>query len=107
MDSKLALQQLTEPNNPVSVLKLMVGSDHIHAGKNKAEFKFYGFLDANVCRIELDEASDTYIMTFLKIVKQELVLVEKFDDLFSDSLKSTFEGYTRLYLTVPHFASGR
>lgn len=103
MDSILALQQLTNSKNPSSVLRIMTGSTHVHAGEEKAEFIFKGFRKANVCRIELDRSTDTYVMTFLKIRKGALIPVEKFEEIYCDSLKSTFEGYTGLTLTVPRF----
>ncbi len=98
-DSELALQQLCCSDTPVRILKMLVGSTHVHAGPEKAEFTFKMCSKANTCRIEYT-VNDTYKMTFLQIVGRELVEIEVFDELFFDDLKGVFESFTGLYLSL-------
>ncbi len=98
-DSELALQQLTCSDTPVRILKMLVGSTHVHAGPEKTEFTFKMCAKANVCRIEYT-VNDTYKMTFLQIVGLKLMVVEVFDEIFFDGLKGVFESFTGLYLSL-------
>ncbi len=98
-DSKLALQQLCCSEAPVRVLKTLVGSTHVHAGPEKAEFTFKMCRKADVCRIEYT-VNDTYKMAFFKSDGMEQVEVEVFDGLFFDDLKCVFESFTGLFLSL-------
>jgi hypothetical protein len=62
-------------------------------------FKFKGSPKANYVAILLDP-SDTYTLHFGKIVKYDLKPTGTFEGVYADRLKSVFEDFTGLYLSL-------
>lgn len=108
MDHILALQQLTQNNRALAVLKMMVGSDR-RRGDYKLEddaitIHFYGSRKASYCKIAYDEGADLYNMSFYKIWRGRMKQIDGMTGIYCDQLKKIFERVTGLYLDVPQIA---
>lgn len=98
-----AIQQLTmNKSNPYGALKLMVGAENFVYGKDGVSFRFKMCRKAQFCRVELDEGADLYNLVFIRLRNYELTETGRFDGLYFDQLKDTFERFTGLCLTVPN-----
>ena len=100
--SKIALKQLTGRDNPMNTLKAMIGASGFSLQGNAVLFMFKMFRKANVCRLELDEGADVYNLIFQKLNKTtyNLDTILRFDGLYADQLKETFETTTGLRLSL-------
>lgn len=105
---------MTQPNQTIQTmiqqfcnntgrLKAMLGTKRVifNNDKDLISFDFKMCRKANYCTLSYVYASDTYTMEFFRVTKDmELVEKESYTDLFFDELKSTFENYTGLYISL-------
>ncbi len=97
-----AIQQLTmNTRNPYGALRLMIGAENFVYGKDGVSFRFKMCRKAQFCRVELDEGADLYNLVFIRLRNYELTETGRFEGLYFDQLKDTFERFTGLCLTVP------
>jgi hypothetical protein len=70
--------------------------------KNEFYFKFKLCKKANYCRLKYNSGLDLYTMEFNKYNSRtsDFKQVEQFDGLYSDQLKSIFESFTGLRLSL-------
>ncbi len=102
MDATTTLNQLTNSNNGINRLSVMVGGKHFVHSDNFVQFKFPAMKHGarfNFCKITLN-ADDTYTMRFSKIVKHEETKVVETSGLYCDMIKANFEETTGLYLSL-------
>jgi len=84
-------------------LKAMLGTKKVifNNDKNLISFDFKMCRKANNCTLFYDYASDTYTMEFHRLTtKFQDFKKDVFTNLFFDELKSTFENYTGLYISL-------
>lgn len=93
------LVQLTGRKNPLNTLKAMLGASNFCIGPNGVGFKFKMCSFANYCTIKLND-SDTYDMVFTRVRGFEIKEAKRFDGLYCDNLKETFERETGLRLSL-------
>lgn len=108
-DYVLCLRQLCQCSdsvNPVVRLYIMVGAEKFAKSDegNYVMFHFKMCRKASVCKITLNDG-DLYDMEFLKRVKTfpgayTFDKVHVVYDVFNDCMKSVFENYTGLYLSL-------
>lgn len=94
----ICLKQLTGRNNPLNVLKAMLGAK-VAASDNGVAFTFKMCKKANVCRIALN-GNDIYDVTFSRFRAFEEKEVQKFNDIFAEDLKGIFENFTGLRVSL-------
>lgn len=98
-----AIQQLTmNTRNPYGALRLMIGAENFVYGKDGVSFRFKMCRKAQFCRVELDEGADLYNLVFIRLRNYELTETGRFEGLYFDQLKDTFERFTGLTLSVPN-----
>lgn len=80
---------------------VMIGGKDLVASDYSLTFKFgRGAKNkANRCRITL-EMDDTYTITFFKIVKMEVKIIEEIEGVYFDQLMDIFEDRTGMFLTL-------
>jgi len=98
MDAIVTLNQLTQSNNGMSRLTMMIGAKNFVQSKEES-FVSFRFPRAQYVKIKLN-AMDTYDMEFGKIRKFESKVSQEFKGLYAEMLKETFEQYTKLYLSL-------
>jgi hypothetical protein len=83
-------------------LAAMIGArDFVYSNNaNSLQFKFKMCKAAGVARLSYDCASDLYKMEFFKMKKFECITVASFEGLYCDMLKSTFEDFTGLRVSL-------
>lgn len=97
MDAKTAFNQLTQSENGVNRLVMMVGASAFGMpSRETVSFKFSMHPTLKKCSITLD-ANDLYTMAFYGRTGNTLLSVP---GLYADMLKSEFEQTTKLYLTL-------
>ena len=103
MNATEALNQLTNSNNGMNRLSVMIGAKHFAQSK---EDKYVGFKfaakaknKANYCRITLN-AMDLYNVDFMSIRGASVKTVESHENIYNDMLKNLFEQSTGLYLSL-------
>jgi hypothetical protein len=72
---------------------------HHAEGALSFRFKARSKNSANYCKVTLDP-SDTYTMVFMSVRGTKLTVKGTFEGLYSDQLRSVFEGETGLQLTL-------
>ena len=105
-DYNLALNQLTHTNNGSCVLACMIGAKNFAFSqvKNCVQFDFRGCKKASRCIITLG-GNDLYTMAFYSKKRTSLYFyeylpVETMTDIYFTNLKSIFERFTGLYLSI-------
>lgn len=100
-DAKLALNQLTQSENGISRLNIMVGAYNLAKDDNSVMFKFKAKSPYNYCKITLD-ADDTYTLTLQKYVWTRCKMTKEkvISGLYFDMLKNEFEQNAKLYLSL-------
>ena len=102
-DANTTINQLTNANNGVQRLSVMIGLKSIARDDNKQfvsfKFKAKGNGKANYCRITLN-SDDTYTMRLSKIWGVKELNIKEYKGLYCDMLKETFEQHTALYLSL-------
>ena len=63
-------------------------------------FRFRGCPKANLCHIRLD-LDNVYTMKFFKAQSSKYYLIDRFDNLYPDEIRSTFECFTGLVVGLP------
>lgn len=101
--AQITLNQLTNSNNGMNRLSVMIGAKHF-AASEKESFVSFRFAakaknKANYCRIKLN-ASDLYDVKFVSIRGVNVKTVSVHNDLYADMLKNVFETETGLYLSL-------
>jgi len=85
-------------------LKVMVGAKNFsyHSESNYIQFDFKGSKKANVAQLVYDYGNDLYNLVFFKFKRKsfECPEVARFDGLYADMVKETFENETGLYLSL-------
>ncbi len=88
----------------LGALNAMIGANCFLNGGTYIQFRFKGCKKANVATIKYNKATDLYNMEFGKLVNKNYVKqyksVLEYTGLFIGDLKTTFENYTELYLTL-------
>ena len=101
--AKTTLNQLTNSNNGMSRLSVMIGAKNFARSEQDYTigFKFAAKAKnkANYCRIKLN-AMDLYDVEFIAIKGATVKTVGTHNGLYADMLKSTFESETGLYLSL-------
>jgi hypothetical protein len=97
-NSNEVLNQLTNSSNGSNRLKAMIGAKQFLQSTEERWIRFK-FMGGTYLRITLN-AMDTYDLEFFKIRKHEKVQIKEFKGIYCDMLKYTFEGHTKLYLSL-------
>lgn len=103
MNATTALNQLTNSNNGMNRLSVMIGAKQF-ASSEKESFVSFKFAakaknKANYCKISLN-ASDLYDIEFLSVRGVNFKTISAHNGLYFDMLKSTFEFETGLRLSL-------
>jgi len=102
-DANQALDQLTQSNNGVGRLHVMVGASRFVKSDedNYIQFSFKSCRKANKCRITLN-ADNTYNLTFFKFNRKtyDCPQVHEVEGTYYGMLKDCFESFTGLYLSL-------
>jgi len=93
--AKTILQQM----GGVNKIKAMTGACNFGASDNLVSFKFKMCKKANYVRITLN-SMDLYDVEFIKIWGTKITIVKTYNGIYDDQLKSIFEDYTGLYLSL-------
>lgn len=81
-------------------LSAMIGANAFgFSGDGSLTFKFKMFKGANTVKFEVN-GKDLYDVTFYKVGKYDFKEVKAFNDLYFDQLRSVFEKFTGLYLSL-------
>jgi hypothetical protein len=103
MNAMTALNQLTNSNNGINRLSVMIGAKHFAQSKeqNYVGFRFAAKAKnkANYCKISLN-GLDLYDVTFMSIRGANVKTVETHENIYNDMLKRVFEQSTGLYLSL-------
>lgn len=101
--AQIALNQLTNSNNGVNRLAVMIGASNFLLDERNytVSFKFAAKAKnkSNYCGIKLN-GSDLYDVEFVSIRGVNVKTVSVHNDLYADMLKSVFEAETGLYLSL-------
>ena len=77
----------------------MTGAKNLASGSDSLQFKFSGSKAANSLQVVMGE-NDTYTMKFFKIRGFNFVEVATINDVYAESLKSSFESFTGLATSI-------
>lgn len=104
--AKTVVDQLTlaqEGQSGINILRLMVGAHNFIVDKEETiTFRFGGSRKCNTVKIHLN-GLDLYDMTFFRIGKKTFKELETFHNIYDTMLKTTFEEFTGLTLSIPRF----
>ncbi len=78
----------------------MLGASQLVGGESFLQFAIKGSRACNKVRIDLDVASDTYIVSFWKIGRGQCRPVASVSDVYVDSLHAVLEKHTGLYTSL-------
>ncbi|AUR85964.1 hypothetical protein NVP1081O_229 [Vibrio phage 1.081.O._10N.286.52.C2] len=110
---ELALQHLTQSNNPINRLTAMIGAKNFARSDNSVSFKFPATNGVNYAKITL--VNDLYNIELgkisnkadpemkklgLKVMIPHYKVVTTIEGCFCDTMKSSFESVTGLYLSL-------
>lgn len=105
-DYKLTLNQLTQTDNGSGVLMCMIGAKNFafSRSQNLVQFDFCGSREASRCVITLN-GNDLYTMAFYSRKRTskyffEYVEKSKMTDIYCENLKTIFERFTGLYISL-------
>ena len=92
------LNQLTQSNNGMGKLAMMIGAKNF-AQDSEKKFVSFKFPRGKYVKITLNSL-DLYDVEFGTIRKFTYKVTQEFKGLYADMLKSTFEQHTKLYLSL-------
>ena len=98
INAVLTLNQLTQSENGMNRLAMMIGAKNFVQSKEEG-FVSFKFPRGQYVKIKLN-SMDTYDMEFGKIRKFEYKVTKEFKGLYDTMLKETFEQHTQLYLSM-------
>lgn len=85
-------------------IQAMIGAKNFVYDNTSNSIKFHFSLCkiANICELKYEELTDLYTITFYKYRPKKMICDNKkeYTGIYNDQLKSIFEGYTGLYISL-------
>lgn len=103
IDAEVVIAGLTAGKG-LGALRAMIGANNFVKGKDYLQFSFKGCKKANNLVIRYDAGLDLFNMEFIKIGTKDYIpycnTVKEVNGLFTEELKTIFENFTGLYITL-------